>query len=36
MMRALTSDLMLRFLGGFAAGAVLVLAGATDFFHAFG
>jgi hypothetical protein len=35
MMRALTSDVMLRFLGGFAVGAVVVLSGATGWLHAF-
>lgn len=34
MIRALTSDVMLRFFGGFALGAVLVFTGATDIFNA--
>lgn len=34
MMRALTSDVMLRFFGGFAIGTVMVLVGTFDIFHA--
>lgn len=34
MMRFLTNDVTLRFLGGFAVGCVMVLTGATNLFHA--
>ncbi len=33
MIRVLTSDVMLRFFGGFGLGAVLVLAGTTNLLH---
>lgn len=33
MIHMLTSDVMIRFFGGFALGCVLVLAGANDLLH---